>query len=103
MMKLEGLPVSYVVTAALYTGRMITDGQSVRDNGDNIVLNRDPQSGVLGRSALKTVPLIFGRESERFEPDGNDPALLRSFGEIVAPAQPEGPATYPYYQQKRCR
>ncbi len=84
MMKLEGA-----------TGELRRDGSIVyrqddngrticRDNGDNIVLNRDPQSGVLGRSALKTVPLIFGRESERFEPDGNDPALLRSFGEIVA-------------------
>lgn len=83
-MKLEGA-----------TGELRRDGSIVyrqddngrticRDNGDNIVLNRDPQSGVLGRSALKTVPLIFGRESERFEPDGNDPALLRSFGEIVA-------------------
>ncbi|HAX4925534.1 TPA: hypothetical protein JZF90_004694, partial [Escherichia coli] len=65
--------------------RQDDNGRTIcRDNGDNIVLNRDPQSGVLGRSALKTVPLIFGRESERFEPDGNDPALLRSFGEIVA-------------------
>ncbi|EDL1977462.1 hypothetical protein CQE65_14070 [Salmonella enterica subsp. enterica serovar Typhimurium] len=100
MMKLEGA-----------TGELRRDGSIVyrqddngrvicRDNGDSIALSRDPGNGLLRKQVLRAEPLIFGRKSERFEPEGNDVQFMRSFGYVVDVHNLRDPGTKRYISRE---